>query len=173
MSSSFEFHTVDRFTAGTVGPAGQRVFHLQAVADGHVVTLKVEKTQVAALADYLARLLADLPTPERDEVPPTLDLLEPVLDEWTVGQIGVIWDDDRDRFVVRADEVEVADQDGNPLPDVGDGIAVFVLTRAQVEAFVVRAATLVSSGRPTCPLCGRPIDPEGHVCVKTNGHAAH
>ena len=36
--------------------------------------------------------------------------------------------------------------------------------------FVRRAAELVSSGRPPCTLCGRPLDPEGHVCIKTNGH---
>ncbi len=173
MSNSFEFRALERFTAGTVGPAGQRVFYLQAHADGRVVSLRLEKSQVSALGEYLGRLLADLPTPPRDEVPTELELAEPVLAEWTVGELGVVWDDDADRFILRATEVETADEDGTPLPGTGDGVAVFLLTRPQVEAFVVRAASLVSSGRPACPLCGRPIDPEGHVCVKTNGHRAH
>ena len=50
------------------------------------------------------------------------------------------------------------------------GSARLVLSRGQAHAFVIRAALLVSTGRPACPLCGRPIDAEGHMCVKTNGH---
>ena len=47
------------------------------------------------------------------------------------------------------------------------------LTRGQVQAYVERAVSLVSAGRPPCPLCGRPIDPDGHMCIKTNGHKKH
>ncbi len=54
MGTSFDLPEPDRFTAGTVGPPGQRVFFLQASAEGHVVTLRLEKAQVAALAVYLA-----------------------------------------------------------------------------------------------------------------------
>jgi hypothetical protein len=41
-----------------------------------------------------------------------------------------------------------------------------------VAAFVGRAADLVAAGRPPCELCGRPKDPAGHTCIKTNGHRA-
>jgi uncharacterized repeat protein (TIGR03847 family) len=164
---------LDRFTAGTVGPAGQRVFYLQAVAGAEVVTLQLEKTQVAALAQYLAELLRDLPSPAEAEVPTDLDLLEPVQPEWIVGQLGVVFDENRDRMVVRADELALED-DGDADPDDTTGaMARFALTRGQVQAFVVRATTLVTAGRPPCPLCGRPIDPEGHMCIKTNGHKKH
>jgi uncharacterized repeat protein (TIGR03847 family) len=46
------------------------------------------------------------------------------------------------------------------------------LTRAQVAAFVERARALVEAGRPTCRLCGRPMNPGGHRCARTNGHGA-
>jgi uncharacterized repeat protein (TIGR03847 family) len=170
--SEFDLADVDRFTAGTVGPPGQRVFFLQAVAGTEVVSLQLEKGQVGALAQYLAELLHDLPSPTDDEVPTELELVEPVQPQWIVGQLGVVFDEGRDRMVVRADELALEEDD-----ETGDettlGMARFALTRGQVQAFVVRATLLVSSGRPACPLCGRPIDPEGHMCIKTNGHKKH
>jgi len=51
--SSFDLPSPDAFTTGTVGPAGQRVFYLQARDGELVVTVRCEKQQVAALADYL------------------------------------------------------------------------------------------------------------------------
>jgi uncharacterized repeat protein (TIGR03847 family) len=170
MSSEHDLPDVDRFTAGTVGEPGQRVFYLQAVAGAHVVTLRLEKGQVAALAQYLAELLSDLPTPAPEEVvASSMELQSPVEEEWIVGQLGVVFDESRDRMVVRADEMAVEEADDEETL----GMARFALTRAQVHAFVIRAATLVEAGRPACPLCGRPIDPEGHMCIKTNGHAKH
>ena len=151
-----EFVDVDRFTTDAIGPPGQRVFYLQAAAGTTVLTLRLEKQQVAVLAQYLAGLLADLP-PVPD--PPTeLELLQPFEEAWVVGEIAVAVDEALDRMIVRADELE------------GERAARFVLTRGQVQAFVVRATSLVEAGRPPCPLCGRPIDPEGHMCLKTNGH---
>lgn len=175
MSSSFDLPEVDRFTAGTVGPPGSRVFYVQATAGGQVVTLRLEKAQVAALAGYLAELLADLPTPSPEEIPEPAELVEPVVAEWVVGQLGVAFDESLDRMVIRADEVAVDDdEDAGGLElqadATGGGSARFALTRPQVAGFVVQAATLVASGRPPCPLCRRPLDPEGHMCIKTNGH---
>ena len=169
MGTSFDLPEPDRFTAGTEGPPGQRVFYLQARAEGHVVTLRLEKAQVAALAEYLASVLADLAMPDPAALPGDLELVEPVVAEWVVGQIGVVFDEDRDRMVVQAEELvdeEAAES------EVDQGVARFAITRAQVAAFVARAADLVAAGRPPCELCGRPKDPEGHVCIKTNGHRA-
>ena len=171
MSAQFDLPEPDAFTAGTVGEPGQRIFYLQARAGDQVVTLRLEKAQVAALAEYLAELLTDLPTPEPDEIPDDVELVEPVVEEWIVGQIGVVFDETRDRMLIRADEMATVDEEGEPLEDVAEGgVARFALSRGQVAAFVVRAARLVASGRPPCPLCGRPLDPEGHMCIKTNGH---
>ena len=97
--ASFDLTDPIVFTAGTVGPPGQRVFFLQAQGDGLVVTLKCEKQQVGALADYFAGLLADLPTVDPGEVPTLLDLVEPVVPEWAVGTLAVAWDEENDRMV--------------------------------------------------------------------------
>lgn len=172
MTSWFDLPDVDRFSAGALGGPGERVFYLQAAAGGQVVTLRLEKAQVAALAGYLAELLADLPTPAPEEIPDATELVEPVVAEWVVGQLGVAFDESRDRLVIRADEMVDDTEEGAGLvtEPVEGGSARFALTRPQVAAFVVHAAALVVAGRPPCPLCRRPLDPEGHVCVKTNGH---
>lgn len=172
MSSSFDLPEVDRLTAGALGPPGSRIFYLQLSAGGQVVSLRLEKAQVAAMAGYLAELLADLPTPAPEEIPEQAELVEPVVAEWVVGQLGVAFDESRDRFVIRADEVVGDDDDEGSGGESsgGGGSARFTLTRPQVAGFVVHAATLVVAGRPPCPLCRRPLDPEGHMCIKTNGH---
>ena len=173
MGTSFDLPDPDRFTAGTVGPPGQRVFYLQAGEGAQVVSLRLEKAQVAALAEYLASVLADLPTPDVASLPGELELAEPVVAEWVVGQIGVVFDEDRDRMLVQAEELVEEEAEGDVEPvEVEKGIARVALTRAQVAAFVGRAAELVAAGRPPCPLCGRPMDPAGHACIKTNGHRA-
>jgi uncharacterized repeat protein (TIGR03847 family) len=168
--TEFDLPDVDRFTAGTIGEPGARVFYLQAIAGAQVVSLQLEKGQVGALAQYLAELLHDLPTPADGEVPQDMELTSPVIPEWIVGQLGVVFDEGRDRMVVRADEIAL-EEDADD--EVTLGMARFALTRGQVQAFVVRATVLLSSGRPTCPLCARPIDPDGHMCIKTNGHKQH
>ena len=168
---SFEFDEVDRLTAGTIGPPGQRVFYLQAAAGGDVVTLKVEKGQVAALVTYITTLLSDLPPTEAETR--EMDLIEPVVPEWVVGALGVSYDEDTDRVVLVAEELIVRDEDEPELEDdepVDAGVARFSATRQQAAALVARGVELIAAGRPTCSLCGNPIDSEGHVCPRMNGH---
>jgi len=170
MAESFDIDDPIVFTAGTVGEPGHRVFFLQAQGNGAVVTLKCEKQQVGALADYLEGLLADLPTPDVERVPTLLGLVEPVVAEFVVGTLAVAWDEDADRMVLVAEELLVEDEDD----DLPGGLAVepararFRLTREQVAAFVNHARDLVAGGRPPCPFCGGPIDPEGHACPRMN-----
>jgi len=201
MRDSFEFAEPDLFTVGTIGPPGQRVFYLQAREGDQLVTLKCEKEQVRVLGEYLGRLLERLTasgaTPARD-----LTLVEPVTPAWIVGSIGVGYDEGSDRVVLVIEEVRQDDEsedaedaaeeetaaeepdeetegetegeeDGEDEGEQGDRASGRVrLTRAQVAAFVERARALVEAGRPTCRLCGRPMNPGGHRCARTNGHGA-
>lgn len=102
-----------------------------------------------------------------------LDLAEPVEPIWTVGSIGVAYDEPRDRIVVVLEELtEVAfdedeDEDEDELEPPGASVRVH-LSRAQVAAFVRHTRALVSSGRPPCRFCGLPVDPEGHPCPRMN-----
>ncbi len=159
--SSFDLPSPDAFTTGTVGPAGQRVFYLQARDGELVVTVRCEKQQVAALADYLDGLLEDLEPTPYGVATSDLDLTEPVQELWTVGPIGVAYDEPSDRIVVVLEELVEEDAD--------EGASVKVrLNRAQVSAFVRHSRDLVSAGRPPCRFCGLPLDAEGHACPRMN-----
>ncbi|MGI8983751.1 MAG: DUF3090 family protein [Acidimicrobiales bacterium] len=160
MSSSFEIGEVDHLTTGAVGPPGQRVFYLQAGQGAQVVSLRLEKAQVAALVAYLAGMLADMPPP--GELPTVLDLVEPVVAEWVVASLGVTYDEHADRVVIMAEEL--VEEGGEPAR------ARISATREQITALSMRGAEAVAAGRPPCPLCGQPLDPEGHACPRLNGH---
>ncbi len=161
MSSSFEIPEVDHLTTGAIGPPGQRVFYLQARHGAQVVSLRLEKAQVAALVAYLAGMLADMPPP--GTIPTAgMQLIEPVVAEWVVGSLGVNYDEDADRVLIVAEElVEEGEEPAR---------ARITATREQVAALAERGAEAVAAGRPPCPLCGQPLDPQGHTCPRLNGH---
>jgi uncharacterized repeat protein (TIGR03847 family) len=162
MSASFEFKAPDLFTAGALGRPGQRVFYLQARQRRTVATLRLEKDQVNALAEYLGQLLEKLPAATLRE-PGDLALLEPVEAAWVVGSLGVAYEEGQDRIVVVAEELREEDAPGQAAS------ARFHLSRAQAAAFVDRARGLVKAGRKPCRVCGRPMNPDGHVCPRSNG----
>ena len=162
MSESYELLDVDKLTVGAVGEPGRRLFLLQARHAGQVLTLKLEKAQVAALSTYLADLLKRLPRPAH--LPEDLDLEEPAEPEWVVGSLGVSYDEALDRLVLVAGEAVAEGEDEEAAE------ARFGVTREQVAALAIRGTRLVQAGRPPCPLCGYPLDPSGHHCPRTNGH---
>ncbi|PYM66166.1 MAG: DUF3090 domain-containing protein [Candidatus Rokuibacteriota bacterium] len=167
MSPSFDFDDPEVFTAGTVGPPGQRVFYLQARQGAVLATLKAEKEQVRALAEYLGRLLAERPAaPDEDD----LALVEPFTPAWVVGSIGVGYDEAADRVMIEVEEL-VEEEENEGAASRETGAARVRLSRSQAAAFVKRAAALIEAGRAPCPICGRPINPAGHVCPRSNGHA--
>lgn len=182
--SELDFPAPDRFTTGTVGPPGQRVFYLQVGEGSRVATFRLEKQQVTALADSLASLLTDL-ADSPEEAPAPTELVEPLIPEWVVGAMGVGYDEVGDRILLAAQELgdpddsadaadaaKAADAPPGPVPGLADpgtlATARVFLTRAQAAAFVTRARTVVGAGRPPCPFCGRPLDPEGHACPRMN-----
>ena len=155
---SFDLPDVDAFTAGTVGPAGQRTFFIQATAGNQVVTLKVEKQQVSALADYLADMLTDLPDAQVSSIPAELTLSTPIDPEWPVASMGVAYVESRDRIALWAEQLQREDDATAP------ATSRFQLTRGQVVAFVRHANEIVSAGRPPCPYCSTPLNDGGTWC---------
>ena len=163
MSDSFELDAPDHFTAGAVGPPGQRVFYLQARQSGQLLTLKCEKEHVRALGEYLAGLLAKLPA-GAGEQPGDTALLEPVDAAWAIAALGAGYDQDGDRVVLEVREL--LEEGAEEEPAVGR----LHITRAQAAAFVERVRVLVQTGRPICPACSQPMDASGHACPRSNGH---
>ena len=50
--ANLDLGEVESFTAGTVGPKGQRVFYLQAQSNGTTFVFRLEKQQVLAMAEH-------------------------------------------------------------------------------------------------------------------------
>jgi len=177
------FDPPERFVAGTVGQPGDRTFFLQAREGPRVVSVVMEKVQVAVLAERLGELIEEL---ERRGVPeavllpsePTDDsapLDEPLNEAFRAGSLTLGWDGGAEKVLVEAraqsedgeaidpDEDDDEDEDGPDLLRVR-------ISLAAARNFVTRAARVVASGRPPCPLCGQPLDPQGHICPRRNGH---
>jgi uncharacterized repeat protein (TIGR03847 family) len=188
----FSFDPPERFVAGTVGEPGQRTFFLQARDASQLASVVLEKEQVALLAERLDALLDEVvrrttgavAPPGEDAAPDTDDLEpleQPIVEEFRVGTLTLAWDGADDRIVIEAFARADSDDDdgdeenhedptgGLDRPDDRDMLVVR-LTTASARAFARRARTLVAAGRPLCPLCGLPLDRDGHVCPRQNGH---
>lgn len=178
----FVFDPPERFVAGTVGQPGERTFYLQATGAGRTVSVALEKAQVSVLAERLEQLLeevrrrgvGEVPVAVRRELEDTAPLDAPVEEEFRVGTMGLAWDGEAAKVVVEAlaaAETE-ADAEVEPMSDAEEGpdtLRVLVSADA-AKAFIARAQRVVAAGRPPCPLCALPLDPEGHVCPRQNGH---
>ena len=117
--------------------------------------MKLEKQQVAGLAEFLDRMLNDLPPVpggESDNAADEAEFDDPGEPDWVIGNLGITYHQSSDRLVLFVEEL-VRDEDVQPAH------ARFPLSRAQVVAFVARARVLIDAGRDPCPLCGAPLDP--------------
>ncbi|MFE6688783.1 DUF3090 domain-containing protein [Streptomyces sp. NPDC057743] len=187
----FFYDLPDRFVAGTVGLPGRRSFFLQAAAGGRVTSVALEKTQVAALAERIDELLdevvrrsggsAPVPAVSPNELSDTAPLQTPVEEEFRVGTMALAWDGEEERMIVEAQALveleadsdeDLADAEERLLQDDENGPPMLRvrLTGTMARAFAKRALDVVNAGRPPCPLCSLPLDPEGHVCPRQNGY---
>jgi uncharacterized repeat protein (TIGR03847 family) len=166
----------DRFVAGTVGPPGQRIFFLQAHDGLRTTNAALEKEQVRVLAERLDAMLDLLLRRgvSGEPIPPIADpsdrdsepLLAPVEEDFRVAVLRIAWDGDAERVLIEAAS-EPAEDDDVELS--GEILSVRISGRA-ARAFVARAESVVSAGRPPCPFCTLPLDPEGHICPRSNGY---
>jgi uncharacterized repeat protein (TIGR03847 family) len=159
-------------TVGYVGVPGDRTFHVQAQDDTTLVTLVLEKQQVAGVGELLAQLLArvdDRPATDWDRS--AMALRDPVEPRWRVGELGVGIDEDGQRFVLEFGELLVV-EDEEDLEAVREPREVRIwCNRDQARRLAAHADEVVGQGRPRCQLCGRPMAADGeHVCPSTNGH---
>jgi uncharacterized repeat protein (TIGR03847 family) len=167
--------TPEIFTTDYVGQPGDRAFYLQARWGQSVLSFALEKQQVSVLAEKLRELLMIVDAedtiggapPARD---PALKLETPVEPEWRIGAMGLAYEEDADRVVLLAQPAELG---GEPDAEIDEGNETgvrFLLRKDQVRAFILHASAIVAEGRPTCQLCGLPMDPDGHNCPASNGH---
>ena len=162
----------DHITADAIGKPGQRVFYIQAFQDQRTFSVIIEKAQLNSLAvgveQFLSQLSQQNPTlPEAsgDYVEEVMHINPPVDPLFRVGEVGLGYDKDRDLVVLFVKEILTEEDD----PEQA-AIIRFWATRTQVRMLARWGAEVTTRGRPICPQCGQPEEPEGHFCPKKNGH---
>lgn len=182
------FDPPERFVTGTVGPPGARTFFLQARHGVRITSVSLEKQQVAALAERMDQLLDEvLATQSGQEGTVTVPavaplgledsapLEQPIEEEFRAGTMTLSWDPDDDRVVIEVfpfTEAAVVspEQVGEDLTEPEpDEVFLVRIAAGPARAFVRRAEQVLEAGRPACPFCGIPVDPDGHLCVRANG----
>jgi uncharacterized repeat protein (TIGR03847 family) len=179
------FDPPERFVTGTIGRPGDRTFFLQARDGARVVSVVVEKTQVAVLADRLGDLLSELerrgvktgggPAGTVEVGEDTAPLDEPINEAFRAGSLTLGWDGDAERVLLEAraqseDGEEIDPDEDDDEDEDGPDLLRVMMSPDTARAFVARASRVVAAGRPPCPLCGAPLDPQGHICPRRNGH---
>jgi uncharacterized repeat protein (TIGR03847 family) len=180
----YEYDPPERFIAGTVGQPGSRAFFLQARTGARLTTVGLEKQQVAVLAERVDELLdevlrrsggsAAVPALTPVDSEDTAPLDTPIEQEFSVGTMSLSWDADAQRVVIECFAVTDSEQDAEDVPDSSDEAVGAVLrvslTGVAARGFAKRALAVVAAGRPPCPFCSNPLDPEGHICPRSNGY---
>ena len=177
MSELLEFNPTEFITVGAIGAPGKRVFYLQGGRHREFVTLIIEKEHAASLAAGISQIVGEIakqlsrqtPTPNPEDR--NMALREPIKPLCRVGQMGLGYDDEHDQMVLVVQELILADEEEPPEENAADPRVVrFFSSREDMLALSIHAEAVVASGRPICGNCGRPIDPDGHLCPKSNGH---
>jgi uncharacterized repeat protein (TIGR03847 family) len=179
MSRIFLFDPVERFVVGTVGIPGERTFFLQARTGSRLVSVSLEKAQVAAIADRVLQILREIRLSEPlvlfekvsyDDQP----LENPIDEEFRVGVIGLAYVSDRRLIEIDLQAIMDSDSADEELLEIDttsdQDILRVLMTLGYAESFAKRANSVVAAGRAPCPFCGGPIDPSGHLCPRANGY---
>ena len=179
MPRIFLFDPVERFVVGTVGIPGERTFFIQARTGSRLVSVSLEKAQVAAIADRVLQILREIRLSEPltviervgyDDQP----LESPIDEEFRVGVIGLAYVSDRRLIEIDLQAITDSDNADDELLEIDTSseqdILRVLMTLGYAESFAKRANTVVAAGRAPCPFCGGPIDPNGHLCPRSNGY---
>lgn len=165
-SVKYSFGALASIEAETFGEPGNRTFRLVMSAGLAISYVWMEKEQLYQLGIYLQEALKTLSEEDRqrESVPG-----EP---EWAGGeqsvefkarQMMLNYDSPANYFYLTAFESDESEPEASSVS--------CWITPAQSERLSQEALRICAAGRPPCFLCGLPINPDGHVCPRANGHA--
>ncbi|MBN1667582.1 MAG: DUF3090 domain-containing protein [Anaerolineales bacterium] len=165
-----ELNPVQRITIDAIGEPGKRVFYIQGSTVSETATVIAEKFQVQSLSVGIEQFLGEIAEkfPELPDAPAEYDEAEmrihpPVDPLFRVADIGLGYNAEDDQVVLVIQELQPEDSEEEA------GVVRLWCSRAQLRAMGHWAMEVTARGRPICPQCGQPIEPEGHFCVKKNG----
>lgn len=171
MPEEIDFNPVSHITTDAIGKPGSRVFYIQAWQGDQNTTLLIEKIQLQTLAVGVEQYIRELAEKYPNLTPASADYEEekmhitpPVDPLFRVGELGVAYDEEEDRLILVLREAT-----GEGDPDLTRTVR-FWCTRSQLRAMCAWGLEVAAHGRPICPQCGEPMEPEGHFCPKKNGH---
>lgn len=168
------------FGAEAIGEPGNRRFRLYARSRRGAASLWLEREQLEALGKAIDQLLAQITTgmllrseaqAHTTQVPsaPATFPEEPDVD-FPVGNMQIGYDEADDQIVLRAGPLVLIERDGELFtPEEPEFLFAVTVTRQQAERASNHIAGILSSGRPRCPFCGKPMQ-AGHICDKQNGY---
>ncbi|MCL6647425.1 MAG: DUF3090 domain-containing protein [Chloroflexi bacterium] len=159
-----DFGPVVRLEAEAQGVPGRRTFRLLIANELELASLRIEKEQLQALGLAIEQLLAQVEAPAGEGSVPSGPPAGFETFALPVGRLGLGYDEASDLFVLVVYAEETPENDP---PDL-----ICRASRAMMKNLSRQIEEIIAAGRPRCPLCGAPIDPEGHVCVRANGHFA-
>ncbi len=169
-------------TIDAIGQPGQRTFFIQGKSETETITLLFEKIQVqslvVALLKFFDNLHQEFPSlsMENDKFSAeNMSIVPPVDPMFRVGDLNLIYEQDTDNVILAAKEILFTqeDQSNQPPENFESRTVNFWCTRDQISQLSNWCVELLQRGRPICPLCNEPIEPEGHLCPKKNGHKKH
>lgn len=165
---------VESFIVGTIGQPGEREFFLQAKYHSGIHSFAIEKGQVIALADRIALLIGELKAADyRFENIIPINLEVPLIPEFQIGVIGIVWLPDTEQLLLDLQEFsEASNELISETDDLEEGPLLFkiYLSPDIANNFVQLARRVVAAGRAPCPFCALPINREGHLCPRANGY---
>ncbi len=175
--AQYDFQSVDAMDAESIGTPGKRTFRLRIMQANNSAALWVEKQQLAALGEAIPRLLDQLQSPDRHARGDAGHIVnfpdDPTVD-FKVGRLALGYAASEDRLVLLAHALEAEAEAEAEADDDDDDASLPTFScrfsREQARLLSNSCADAVAGGRPTCRLCNRPIDPEGHMCPRSNGH---
>ena len=142
------------------GRPGNRVFFILAEGAQGKTKIRLEKEQLLQLSLIIQELLTD-----------EKDLDTPVIEKKPNNNEKINLNIQLMSLEVKKDNIsglflfDIYDSRSKKIPIIQIYVSV-----EKIKFFAADAIKVCASGRPLCPLCGEPINPEGHVCPRTNGH---
>ena len=161
----------DSVEAEAIGVPGKRTFKITAASSRGVAVVWMEKEQLFQVGASIKRFLAAGPETAAPDLHPARPRPGPPVEtEFKAGEMSLRYDSSTGVLTLIAAAVEPPQDAEHPGLEEAPAAVQFSFTHPMAETLAERALEACAAGRRPCPFCGGPIDPEGHFCVRTNGH---
>ena len=163
--AQYELGGVANIRPEAIGQPGQRTFRILIESGAASVCLWLEKEQLYQLGVYLEEATESEEAPSAEEVREAQWSGSAADLDFKIGRMSLAHSPATNSFLLIAHDLTD--------PEDSDAKVSFWVAQSQAKELAQEALRVCAAGRPDCPLCGRPIDPEGHNCPRSNGHAGH